>query len=877
MEDCHWPMSSRSKSSDVLLIREIIQSDLQRAGSKAYNLAQLTALGLPVPPGFCVLASHYWNHVEEIRDFDDLLRALQDPDTAADAILAQIRQAILEKPLSADLAELLARFWNRLGGKPVAVRSSATAEDLADHSFAGQYETTLGVQSLEECSKAVKTCWASLWSARAHAYRQAVALPDKRLGMAVIMQQMVPAEISGVLFTVDPVTQHASHVMIEAGLGLGDRLVSGRLTPDRFVIDKRTRKILSRTLAEPPRACLSTELARELTELALVIEEHHQCPQDIEWAVSPSGTFILQSRPITALSEERSSADGQVWTCVNVREVMPEVLTPCTRSLVLDVLHRLTDLVLDIIGLDRGDATVVGLVAGRCYANLNTLVGIAHRIPFVRGARLSLLFGDTVPGEEAQQWLELARRNCPEVKSSPSKALLGLPANLLRGVTYTKRSADRAIEELRNWADEFSRCEQGPLSTPEIVDRLLRSVQDLEDFIFRERFGAIYTFTQVVSFNLLRKVCCRWLKETEAFANGLLVGTGGLADAQAGLDLWQLGRRAADTPDVRSLILSETCWTRIVPGIREVEGGREFLKAWRAFMQTHGHHARGEFELANIRWSEDPDYVLSVIRSFLSDTTQVDVAAAMQVRIEARRRCVRECRTRLRNPLKRTVFYALLERSRHFEATRENGKNHFVRLIALWRSMLVTIGTRLSEQDVLSQPDDIFFLELGELRAVVDGSPDDRPMERIALRRAEYERNRRVTPPITLQGRFRPEKQAPDPGDTDRDRNLFRGLAVSPGRACGQAKVIQGVDDKAQVVPGEILVAPYTDPGWTPYLVAAAGIVVDQGGLLSHGSIIAREYGIPAVVNVGAASRIIKTGNRVEVDGDRGIVRIASL
>ncbi|UCG57382.1 MAG: hypothetical protein JSU70_21255 [Phycisphaerales bacterium] len=870
----------------VLPLTEIMESDREAVGSKAYGLARMSQLGLPVPSGFCITTPHYWSHVHDIEGFNDMIAALPDCPAESAQILSDIRQAILDKPLLGDLSELIRTFHESLGTKAVAVRSSATAEDLAEHSFAGQYETYLGIETVEECCKAVKKCWASLWSQRAYDYRQSAQVEGHDIGMAVIVQQMVEADASGVLFTADPVTNDADRLMIEVCYGLGDALVSGRVTPDRFVVDKTTGTVASQTLSEQMRAdtgprdaekvtqnaCIDSATIRKLTGLAVTIEKHYQCPQDIEWALCGSDIYILQSRPITTTQRKLRWEDRQVWTCVNTREVMPDVLTPCTWSLVSDLLHSVLDMVLDMIGLDRGANPVVGLIAGRCYGNLNTLVGIARKVPIMRKAKLSVTFGDTVPGEESGKWLALATEQCAEIKCHRVKALLRLPANLFHAITFTNRKGMRVMAGLQGSIDEFGELDVRSLSDAEIVGRVRQSVDRLMQFIYQGRHGAIHGFTHVASFTLLRKACVRWLKESDAFANGLLVGIGDMVDANAGLDLWRLASKGAANPEIKSIIMSQENWDKISEKVAAADDGNRFMEAWTDFMQTHGHHTRGEFELYNARWRECPDYVLSVIRSYISGMEEKDIVATWQQRAEKRRQLVRDCRKRLRNPVKRAIFNSLLKRSQGFVALREKGKNDLVQLIASWRRMLLSLGERLRDQGVLKEKDDIFFLELPEIHAIVDGSYAGDVLNQVRARKAEYESHRTITPPITVQGRYKGETSMPDLSDTAKE--LLTGLAVSPGMARGKAKVIRGADDESQVLPGEILVAPFTDPGWTPYLVAAAGIVVDQGGLLSHGSIIAREYGIPTVVNVGAATQVIKTGDEIEVNGDQGTVRI---
>ncbi len=881
-----------SETRVVLPFAVITESDADFVGPKAFHLAQMSHLGLPVPDGLCITTSAYKNHVESIPGFHEMVAALADASAPPAALLAQIRKAILDQPLSPHLWDSTREGCNRLRIMPLAVRSSATAEDLEGRSFAGQYETYLHVRDLEQCRDAIKGCWASLWSDRVYRYRQPTRLRGDDMGMAVIVQQMVCADASGVMFTADPVAHDRNRLVIEACYGTGDALVAGRVAPDRFVIDKLTRALVRQSLSEQMRKdraekadpaqadgartvrepCIDEVTIGKLFDLAARIEEYYQCPQDIEWAVSASQVRILQSRAITTMPKTPSWEDRQVWSCVNTREVMPDVLTPATWSLISDLLESTLNMVLDMMGLDRGSSPVVGLVAGRCYANLNTLLGIARKLPLVRRARLNTIFGDTAPGEEAPGWIELATQNCAEVKSHVGKALWKLPGNFSHALFFTESKAQRTLTDLQRVVQGFDTLDLKQLSAGEIVDHLTQSVEYLRQFISRARHGSIHSGIAIAAFMLLRKVCVRWLGESEGFANGLLIGVGDMTDAQSGLDLWQLAEEAGRHPPVKSAILSGDTWEHVSQALRGVDGGDRFLHSWAQYMRNHGHHARGEFELYNARWCERPDYILSLVRSFMSALEQTNVVSAWRERAQKSRQLVQECRTRLKNPLRRAAFNRLLTRAQQFVAVRENSKDHLIRLFLTWRRLLLALGDRWHAQGVLRRPEDVFFLTLAEMRSVAAGASDEDTQARIERRKSEYDSFRDITPPITVLGRFRPQTRPPVREDATAE--CLHGLGVCPGIVRGKARVIQSAADESHVLPGEILVAPFTDPGWTPYLVSSSGIVIDQGGLLSHGSIIAREYGIPTVVNVGPATRLIKTGDTVEVNGDQGTVRI---
>jgi len=342
--------------------------------------------------------------------------------------------------------------------------------------------------------------------------------------------------------------------------------------------------------------------------------------------------------------------------------------------------------------------------------------------------------------------------------------------------------------------------------------------------------------------------------------------------ARAGQDLWRLTLKAHEIAGIEQLILEGDNWAKTREKISKLQRAGEFLARWDEFMRRHGHHCRGEIEPYNARWRETPDYVLGLVRSYIRCIGDTEPIEEYEKCAEQSRQLQVQCRRRLKNPVRRWSFNYLLNHAQRGCAFRENSKSHLSRVVANWRRMLLELGGRLNSKAILRNPDDIFFLRFDEVEPVTEGRAAFDVRQVVAARRTEYWHNRSIKPPSVVVGKFNPDNYTPQVVDTD--ARVLSGLAVSPGAVTGKARVILRADSDQRVLAGEILVAPFTDPGWTPYFIPAAAIVMDQGGLLSHGSIIAREYGIPAVVNVGPATRIIRTGQTIQVDGDRGVVRI---
>ncbi len=383
--------------------------------------------------------------------------------------------------------------------------------------------------------------------------------------------------------------------------------------------------------------------------------------------------------------------------------------------------------------------------------------------------------------------------------------------------------------------------------------------------------GLGYALAGMMFTSVLYDLGRKWFKDkTGAKASRLLAGTGELQSAEAGIALWRLARDAAALPEIRAILLSPTAWNEVRPQLEALPAGREFLTRWDRFLHQHGHHARGEMDMYIPRWREQPDYVLEVVRNFMVAAGKTDPEADQRRHAVERERLKAKMLAVTSNPAKRLVFSYVVRQAQLSAAIRENVKDAGIRVIADTRAILVELGQRLAARGVFADADDIFFLRFPEVEPAVNGNAGFDIRASVAERRAEYAKNLTLSPPAIIVGRYDPEKHKPDTVDASAE---LKGLAVSPGIVTGPARVILNTGTE-QVLPGEILVAPFTDPGWTPYFIPAAGIVMDQGGLLSHGSIVAREYGIPAVVNVGAATRLIRTGQMIQVDGDSGRVRI---
>jgi pyruvate,water dikinase len=877
--------------------------DVPRIGGKAAQLGELIAAGLPVPSGFVVTTDacqHFMQSDPRIAHWLGVLERCDHRDPAAlRAAAEEVRQQLSAIVVPGAVADAIAAALVPVPGGAWAVRSSATVEDLPEASFAGQHDSFLNMRGCDAVLAAVKRCWLSLFSERAISYRGRKGIAPGRAQMAVIVQELIAADAAGVMFTTDPAGGNSDSILIEAAFGLGETVVQGKVAPDRVEVSRSRLRVVRRDtglkrvqiVAAKDGVCeellpagkasapvLDDDTAARLAWLGLEVERLLGGPLDIEWGLCRGDLWLLQARAVTTLPQARESSfeDRQVWTNANAGEVLPDVVTPVTWSLVRLFACDLLDGVSRVCGIRIKFEQALGLIAGRAYFNFNTICALGRRVPGAKDRGMEYLMGGHQDSMVALKQIRISEADLPRIKIRWWKAAVGLPAVVVRFLFYSPRRGNATVDKVRRFNEDLARIEPGLLSDAELLAATRSSFTPAAQSGFKvldEAAGVAGFF--FLYHSMLFHLCERWLVlKGRNTANRLLTGVGDMDDAVAGHELWLLAEQAAAEPEIKGILLSERAFPSLASRLDGCRGGPAFLARWNAFMHRHGHHARGEIELFNPRWSECPDFVLDMVRGYVEAISAGHPSPIIRQEGLASERVAHsnQCLSGLKNPLKRVVFRLVLSRAQKGARFRENLKSELIRWLMFVRRFLLELGRRLAARGRLTVESDIFFLEIGELQSGSLWEPGTDLRALVAGRRALYERNLRLTPPAVVVGRFDPEAFVPDA--VDGGRKVFHGLGVSAGTATGRARVILRSDATERVRPGEILVAPFTDPGWTPYFLAAAGIVMDMGGMLSHGSIVAREYGIPAVVNVGPATQIIRTGQWLEVDADRGVVKV---
>ncbi|MGH8795281.1 MAG: PEP/pyruvate-binding domain-containing protein [Stackebrandtia sp.] len=868
------------------LVMEFRDVDAERpdaVGGKAANLGVLAAAGFRVPPGVCLTTEAY-ARVAAGAGLDRLLDALADADARqSPGLAAQIREAIMSAPVPDDIAEAMRA---RADG-PVAVRSSATAEDLPHASFAGQQDTYLNVVGGDAVLDAVRRCWASLWTDRAVAYRAANGIDHRRVRLAVVIQRMVDAAVAGVGFTANPVTGRRREVVVDAAPGLGESVVSGTVNPDHFVVDpdgdiverrlgdKRTAVVASpeggtRLVegADAAQPCLSDDQIREIATLGLHVEEHYGSPQDIEWVFDSDGVlWLTQARPITTLYPlPTPPTDGRddalrVYFSVAAGQGLYRPITPMG----LSAFRMLGSSVARMFGFPVSDPPAgppVFTEAGqRVFIDvtgaLRSRAGrvIAPRLLDFMEARSAVILRDLLRRPE----LSLTQRSRLPFVRRVARIMFRyrIPPRVVRAMV-SPAAARRRISRLR---EEFAAALRLPqdATTSQRLDYVERILGELTmPTLPKLAPGPACGFLMLgVAHRLLRD------RARPGELQTVMRGLPHNVTVEMDLDLWRLACEIRADAEATELLLSTP------PA--ELAARRELLPAavsgpLEEFLARYGFRAVGEIDLGMPRWSDDPTHILGVLANYLRLEDDENAPSVQFARGEREaEEAIAQLSARV-GPLRGRLVRFALGRARELAGLRELPKFCIVTALAASRAQLRIVGAELAASGAVEAADDVFFLDLAEARAGGD------LRERVADRRARYERElrRKHVPRVLLSDGTEPEAIAAAPDDAD---GRLRGTPASAGVVVGTARVITDPVG-ARLEPGEILVAPSTDPGWTPLFLTAGGLVMEMGGANSHGAVVAREYGIPAVVGVRDAVAGIVTGQRVAVDGTAGTVAL---
>ncbi|MEV5579739.1 rifamycin-inactivating phosphotransferase [Streptomyces parvus] len=870
----------------VLDLGEVHEDQAGLVGGKGAHLGALSRVdGVRVPDGFCVTTDAFRQVVAATPEVDVLLGRLAgaDPDDrqAVRAISAEVRRVVEEAGIPDDLAAEITAAVARSGeGSAYAVRSSATAEDLPTASFAGQQDTYLNIVGPAAVLRHVSRCWASLFTERAVTYRRRNGIDDRTVHMAVVVQRMVFPDASGVLFTADPVTGNRRTATVDAGFGLGEALVSGLVNPDVFRV--RDGEVVARAIAVKERAvhalpgggtrevtvepeqrerpALTDAQVVELVRLGRRIEARFGRPQDIEWCLTDDGFRIVQSRPITTLFPVPASAplpeaaEGgrapNVYVSVGHQQMMTDAMKPLGWSL-----------------WQRTAMVPMHEAGGRLFVDVTPRLAP----PASRAALLDVMGkGDPLVRDALETVLEQDEFALPV----PDADLVGPPAGGAPGASVTE--ADPAVVAELVERSETSlaalerdiRTKSGPALFDFLADAFEEHKRVLSDPLSIRAIMAGMEATWWLNDKL-----GEWLGEKNA-ADTLTLSAPGNITSEMGLDLLDVADAIRPHPEVAAFLNDvDVQDDDFLDELVKLPGGSAAREAIETYLRRYGMRCVGEIDITRPRWSERPATlvppILDNVRNFGPGAAESRFEQGRQKALQAERDVLSRLRALPDGERKADETKRMIDQVRAFAGYREYPKYGIVCRSFLYKQALLAEAGRLVRDGVLAEREDVYYLTFQELEDVVRSRRVDDRL--IARRREEFRSYETLTPPRVLTsdgdavtGSYR---------RNDVPAGALAGLAVSTGSVEGRARVILDLAD-AELEEGDILVTRFTDPSWSPLFLGVAGLVTEVGGLMTHGAVIAREYGLPAVVGVDQATRLIRDGQRIRVHGTDGYVEI---
>jgi phosphohistidine swiveling domain-containing protein len=854
--------------------------DPVRFGEKSAALARLCAArGVRVPPGFAVSATVFRAFIERALPASQWPETLLagPPSERSEPRLARIRATLAVAPLPSGPWRAVCRAWRALGAPVVAVRSSATMEDTTHASGAGVFTSSLGALDEATLERAVREVYARVFDERALGHLARLA-PRSPPSVALLVQRLVRATAAGVLFTEDPIRREPGVMRVESALGLGPLVVDGAASPDVFLLSRETGAVLDRSLARkterlqaavgggvervaiaPPSdaASLDDEQLADLASAARSALRTLDGPRDIEFAFEGRTLWIVQARPIVRGLAPEDERARWVWSNVNVGEALPGVATPLTWSIAAAFSDEGFRKAFGALGCSVPEGVeLVGRFHGRIYLNLTHFLAIAAQVPALDPRLLLELGGgsgaDALLDAPAHgSWSRFALR-APWILARYAAENASLDARLAR--------FEREADQLRARMSALDLRALGSAALADELERLEAALDRTGTLMLTCASGAL---SGVLATRALLRATAG--ERAARLEQTLLTGRGELPSARPGIALAHLALELEHDPDARAMIEGSS------PDALSIEAlplgpTRRGLER---FLIAYGYRATREAELSTPRWREDPSPLFATLRAqrghaARSALTRIDAQALRRGQDEAS--WIAEL-PRALVPLARR----LLARARRFLTLRERMRAHVTEILGYFRSVALEASRRIARSDPSVGTDAAFFLTLGELSAALRGSAEE-PGATIRTRRAEYLRDAsRPDPPSHFIGapptaRVGPSAIAAEVSDR------WQGIAASPGQVRGIVRILRDPREGVALEAGEVLVVPVADVGWTPLFLTAAGIVTGLGGALSHASLVAREYGVPAVVNVPDALSALRDGDLVDLDGDRGIV-----
>jgi pyruvate,water dikinase len=837
-------------------------------GGKTWHLWNMTRKNLPVPAWVALEPAAF---TEFALPLQTQLETLIAKGMNGESVEKQIEELFLAQPFSSKLLEWVRKLRSQLAEGAVSVRSSGIEEDSARHSFAGQFNTYLNVKGESELCDAIRRCWASAYTDRSLEYRRLAGIAPQKTALCVIIQEMIPAVASGVLFTCDPVQKNAERYLLHAVSGLGEAYVSGALDPNIWELDCASGKILHNEKApgeEGRPAVLKPEQVQELWSLANKIDAIYKKPMDIEWATDSQGkAWLLQARPVTT---EVVSSRGRlhIWDNSNIVESYGGLTLPLTFSFARYVYHYVYVQFCEVLGVRHNDiramdpwlCNMLGLINGRVYYNLLNWYKLTSILP---GYKHNSTFMETMMGTAKSLESEYQ-----SLRGKSNRVVTGL--RFLGYHFCIQTVVNRFLKYFYKHYDAWNNMDFQGLPAEDI----LQQYYELERvMLWQWKAPIINDYLCMVHFGIFRKLASKWLGHLgDTFPNDLMAGDGNLESAEPTRELIRMACLAHATPELEKLLL-ETAPERAMETLRQSPHS-EFLKRVELYIHKYGFRCMSEMKLEQKDLHQDSAPFFIFLSNLLSNG-RTDLES-----IEAREREIRSGAEKLMRQniggIKGLLFRFSLHHARKAVRNRENTRFCRTRVYGIVRRMFWSMGADLTNRNILEQDSDIFYLTLDELKGALEGTNTIQDLKKLVkLRQEEYERyqTQECDPRFITKGPVYWNNRTQTPCETNTQDACLRGKGCSAGKVEGIVKIVLQPGDDMRL-KGEILVTLRTDPGWIPLYPSISGLLVERGGLLSHSAIVAREMGVPTIVGIAGLTKHLQSGMRVRMDGEQGTVEI---
>ena len=894
----------------ILDLSKISFTAQNQIGGKAANLTKLIENNLNVPKGYVLTTSAYQSFLKENRLEDFIDRSLSDLDDIELALLEEksknIQKIIKKGHLPKPLKKRIEIEHDRLNLKRVVVRSSAIAEDMPNASFAGQYESFLNIKSLEDVFHYIKCCYSSLWTSRAIAYRQKNKVSHFKMKIAVIVQKMILAKCAGVLFTRNPVSMKNSELLIESNYGLGESIMSGSTSPDSFLLKKQTRKkntnyeIIDRRIGnkekvvipnenedksgveyitlynnETCRASLNDKEIIKLAELGSTIEKTFGSPQDIEWAIDKKNhIYLLQTRPITALKSKEQ--DQIIWSRGYSDDYWSDNTTPLFFDLLGDHLTNVVNIELNnIMGYKLVDHQLLKLFNAHVYFNLKVLKRkVEYEIPkFMRNEDLLNYFPEG-SGKFGKK----------KIKNLPFHLIPRIVAELRVSIYDPNGSITKTASTYEKWNNEAFKpyCKKFDKKLEKFKNEgskidLFNLARELDEVMISHfrlvRYGIP---VHNIGMNLLLQYLLnRFLgKKAQLRYFPILISDINHKLTETNDNIHELASMIQNNEKLKKLVMQKRS-DKIFKLLQNEENPlyRGFLRNFNKFLKNYGHRGFTR-EPYYPRWGEAPKYIFDILKSLVSEQEQ-DLKEIKRRNTQKKNLTEKLVETKIRKQflgfIKWKVFSIILKFARKYIKFRELQRFNLDQWITRLRETYLEIGDRLSKEGLLKNKENIFFLKKKELKGIILKEEGIADLNKLLEKRKKiFKKYEHIIPPKFLNG----NREFDDYVVNELERNIFKGIPASQGVAKGIIRVLHKIDQIPNVRSGDILVVSKTDPGWTPCFSKIGGLITETGGVLSHGAVVSREYGIPAITNISNACQIFKTGQVIKMNGYNGIVQV---